>query len=512
LICEEKAIEAVRQPAACEAGGVVVRRFRLVLLCSFFSLSLALGACDAPTSEPEKRLAPLEPPNVLVLAPDTVRGDHLSVNGYSRKTSPNLERLAAEGINFTNASTVAPRTWQSFASILTGRYPPHHGVRFIYDGPIKAEVPIIGSYLSQFGYESAVFDGGSFIKEMTGGRGFDHFFFPRQDKEVPPDRLIFERAADWIFGEHKKPWFAFVRFSGGHWPYRDASFIPEDQDCSEHDHSFNVGTYGIRRSEQGGEGVDLIDPDAFRRLIWTPDENERKRGHRIAHYDSELHFSDRLMGELLDRLRAEGMLDNTLVVVTSDHGESLGEHGYLQHGPRVDESVMNVPLVLKLHEGHEISAEGVQITSQVSNIDIFPTIVEALGLPLPEDLDGASLLALIDSRAARQPERFSYGESGRTFMGIDPERYVEGVPGKHRMLRGGRWKLVQVPGAERELRLYDLKSDPGEIHDVADQHAEIVAEMSARLREIDSVAATAAAERELTPEQLENLRRLGYVQ
>ncbi len=139
-------------------------------------------------------------------------------------------------------------------------------------------------------------------------------------------------------------------------------------------------------------------------------------------------------------MRASGVLEKTIVVVTSDHGESFGESGYMQHGPRVDDAVMRVPLIVRLPRRHPDSSQGLSIGGLVRTVDIMPTVLHAVGAPLPQNLDGVSLLSVIGG--APLPELWAYGESGRSFVELDDERYLVGVEGKHRMVRSLDWKLV----------------------------------------------------------------------
>ena len=175
--------------------------------------------------------------NVLVLVPDTVRGDHLSVNGYHRATTPNLDRLAREGVNFSQASTVAPRTWQSFCSILTGVYPPKHGVRYIMDDPLRPETPTMASVFSKAGYNTAAFDTIDFLEQMTGGGGFDRF-----ESHLWFDVAALERTWQFMNDERDRPFLAFVRLTGAHWPYDAGPEELADLDpCDGKSHAFNEG-------------------------------------------------------------------------------------------------------------------------------------------------------------------------------------------------------------------------------------------------------------------------------
>jgi arylsulfatase A-like enzyme len=455
--------------------------------------------------------APDTPWNVLVLVPDTVRGDHLRINGYSQETSPTIDALAREGANFTQAITAAPRTWQSFSSILTGLYPPRHGVRYIFDDPIAADTPMIASVLAQRGYETAAFDTGDFLERMTGEVGFGEFVRPRSRKdERRPDEILIEKVSDWIARERSAPFFAFVRMSGAHWPYVSRDLVDASTPCEANDHGFNSGSYGIEAAGPG-EGVRLRDEEAFRKLIWTVDFDDATLRHMIAHYDSGIRSTDALIGRLVDRMRSSGLLAKTIVVVTSDHGESFGEHGYLEHGPRVDDAVMRVPLVLRLPKAHPAANPGRVVDALVRTVDILPTLLDAVGTPVPEGLDGISLLPAV--RGESPPALWAYGEAGRSFMGMDPERLLPGVEGKHRMIRTAGWKLVFVPDqSSGEYRLFDLSADPGEHRNVAADAPAKLDELRAHLETILATDESAAPERSLSPEETETLRELGYIQ
>jgi arylsulfatase A-like enzyme len=450
---------------------------------------------------------------VIILVPDTVRADHLSVNGYERPTTPALERLALEGVNFTHAITAAPRTWQSFSSILTGLYPPRHGVRFIHDDPITEQTPTFGSYFGQHGYVTTAYDYMPFLSGMTGGKGFGDYVLPDADTRVKTERhkdRYLLRVVGLTADDREAPFLAFVRLSGAHWPYtQGGQFAHEFDPCAgDCDHSFNDGHYGVRWTG-GDDIVELADPDAWQNMIWPEHVAEDVRRHLVAHYDAEIRAQDERIGRLVDRLRESGLLERTILVVTSDHGESFGAHGYMQHGPRVDESVMRVPLLIRLPKRHPDHVAGLRIDSLVRVVDIFPTVLDAAGLPMPPNLDGVSLLPLL--RGEELPELWAYGESGRAFLGIDPDRHLPGVEGKHRMIRTRDHKLIIVPTREGEQRrLYDLAADPGEQRDLAESDAATVTRLREHLREATAGEQAGDRTKELTSEELETLRKLGY--
>jgi arylsulfatase A-like enzyme len=476
------------------------REARAVIAVLLGSAVLASTGCRAAN----------DPWNVLVLVPDTVRADHLSVNGYPRETSPHIDALAREGTNFTQAVTVAPRTWQSFSSILTGLTPPRHGVRYMFDHPLRPDTPHLGSLLGRSGYTTAATGA---LKGLTGGVGFGSYLVADlarvRASGQEAEQTLTEQIFEWMSQAEPTPFLAFVQFLGGHWPYVHPAWVEPFESCDGHDHGFNRGAYGFEIGKSG-EGFVLKDAEANRETMWSADFDAETLHHMVAHYDAEIRGVDALIGGLIDRMRDSGLLEKTIVVVTSDHGESFGEHGYLQHGPRVDDPVMRVPLVIRLPGGHPSSNPGGVVDQLVRTVDILPTLLDAVGVPAPQNLDGISLLPAIEGE--RLPELWAYGESGRSFTGTDPERHFPGVEGKHRMIRTNDWKLVFVPDPDGGVyRLYDLRADPGEMDDVAAAASGVLAGLRAHLQPILAAEEPAPAERMLTPEDEDQLRKLGYL-
>ncbi|GIW42385.1 MAG: hypothetical protein KatS3mg076_2962 [Candidatus Binatia bacterium] len=306
----------------------------------------------------------------------------------------------------------------------------------------------------------------------------------------------------WLDGK-KSGFFAFLRLTDPHWAYEcEPYFHGEVKNHDAIDHSFNSGSYGLRPGERGFQ---LTDTEAYRRLHYTrypPPVLE----HMVLHYDECVRQSDTALGEIFAALRERGIYDDALIVVTSDHGEGFWEHGYLQHGIHLDDVVTRVPLVVKL-PGNEFA--GTRVSQLVRTVDIMPTVLDALGIPAPQDLDGTSLLPAV--REGRNLGLVAYAESGKGFVGVDPELYVPGVKGKWRMIRTDRWKLVHIPDGKAGIdRLYDLLEDPGEKVDVAAQHPDIVEKLKGELAKIQRWE-TDEKERELSPEEEEQLRQLGYM-
>jgi len=474
--------------------------------------ALVLSGCARSPSPQGK-------PNVVVLVVDTLRPDRLHCYGATRETSPAIDALAADGVLFEQAFTVAPSTWQSFLSILTGLNPPRHNVRFIFDDPLPRSIPTMGSILGQRGYTTVAFDVIPFLRWMTDSQGFQTYVDSDSIayKGTIPDAVLVDQIAQWI-GAHgtQAPFLLFVRLQGPHWPYHPKPAFHDLFGTDDGvDHSFNSGSYGVQfEHEEGGRPhFRLNDPTARRKLMFDASLPPAVSAHMILHYDATVRTVDEQIGRAIDALRNAGVLDSTLVVLTSDHGESFGERGYLQHGPRVDEAVMRVPLIIRFPRQAAHGRAGERVAQLVRTIDILPTLLETLAVPVPAAVQGVSLLPIIDRDA--KLDLTAYGETGGEFVEVDSQLVAAGVPGKHRMLRTARWKLVYVPdGKAGTYHLYDM-ADRGEDADVAAAHPDVLSELRASL---DAILAAdpkqtdqGPGKRPLTDGEKERLRALGYL-
>jgi arylsulfatase A-like enzyme len=469
------------------------------------------ATAPAPSAEPET--VHLAVPHVLVLAIDTLRADRMSLYGAARDTTPNVDRIAAAGITMELAVSAAPSTWQSFVTILTGLYPLHHGVRFIFDVPLARDVVSLGGVLGAVGYERVGFDFDDFLFEMTGGgQGFDRVLDGRRTGHPTPDGVIADEVIAAMTGERQRPLFAFVRFKGPHWKYAPEPHFHDryTKDGPDTDHSFNEGRFGTKATR--GEGFSVVDPASYRKRYFDVSWSPETLAHMQAHYDGEIREIDATVGRLYDALEKKGLLRSTLLVITSDHGEEFGEHGYMQHGPRVDEHVLRVPLVIRFPDAAPRGKPGQRLAQLVRTADVMPTILDAIGLPVPPGLDGVSLMPAIDQ--GRDLELHAYAESGREFLGIDPELKLPGIAGKERMLRDRRWKIVyRHDGTRPTYRLYDLEADPGETRDVAAEHPEVAADLRARLEALMATDENPTkGDTAVGAEETEKLRQLGYVE
>jgi len=391
------------------------------------------------------------PPNLLLVTIDTLRADRVSAYGYGRPTTPVLDALAARGARFSNAQSASPLTGPSHATILTGHYPPVHGVRDNARFSIAAASTTLAERLGRAGYETAASVGAFPVAGAFGfARGFSTFdegFHATAQGQVAerPANEVADVAVGWLSRRGAKPFLAWVHFYDPHEPY-------------------------------------------------APPAAERAR---FAHpYDGEIAFTDAQLGRLLEALRAAGVEERTLVVVLSDHGEGLGEHGESTHGLLLYESTLRVPLV--------IAGPGVPpgrvVEERVGTIDVLPTLLALLGLPRPEGLPGRDLRPAMSGSRLRPEPLYAESLYGRLNCRWAPLRaWTEGGV-----------KLV----AGRHDELFDLDADAGEQGDLAAAQPERRQRLRAALDR--AVAAMApggdrASPARLSAEQTEALRALGYV-
>jgi len=419
------------------------------------SVALLSAACSASRQAvPE---APARPAAVLIVTIDTLRADRLGV--YARRLAdarsgqgavvetPNIDRLAREGAWAPQAVVHTPMTRPSHISLFTGRYPAEHGVRDNISQPLAAGIPVLAEAFHEAGYATAAFVSSSVLDRQSGlARGFDVYSdrFENGADRRAGDRTVAE-AIGWLKTRPKA--FTWVHLFDVHAPYQ-----PPEPYAS--------------------------------RYAGRP-------------YDGAVAWSDELIGRLTGALRDSGTLDSTLVIVTSDHGESLGDHGEDTHGYFVYESTLRVPLVVR---GPRIGP-GTSVDVLVRMVDLYPTILELTGLGPPARTSGRSLVsALRDGRMTDEP---SYAES------LVPLLHY-GWSDLH-AVRDGRWKYILAPKPE----LYDLQNDPGETNNIAatdTTHAAVLrSAVEARVRQESSIPQPASAGAGIAPETLERLGALGYV-
>ncbi len=463
----------------------------------FMGLALAvLLVTMAGSARQSTRPASASLPNVVLLVLDTVRADHVSCYGYERLTTPRLDALAADGVLFENCVAPAPWTVPSHGSIFTGLYPTSHGAHAEHLALSPAHVTL-AEVLRDAGYETAGFSANLYL---TPTLGYDQGFNTYDVQPVlTPGRVRVVRDAGemnalvlpWLEnrGARKQPFFLFVNYMDAHAPY----VPPAPYDALYGDPTpFDSPFY---------RNLD--------RLPYIRGEVEMTSGdhqHIMDFYDSEITYLDYEVGRVLDKLKELGLLDHTLVIIVSDHGEFLGEHHLLDHRLCLYEEVLDVPLVLWYPAG---LPQGQRVAGLVQLTDVMPTVLDLVGITSPVAMQGRDLLPLIrgeDDPAAYNVAlaEFFRDESHVRDLGPAYDRRLKS-------LRVGDWKYIWSSAGTEEL--YDLAADPGESCNLVAQQPNRAAALRTQLNDWLSwliPAPTPAPMPPLSPDQREQLRSLGY--
>ena len=413
--------------------------------------ALALGAASATsacTQAPVPPAAPAAASGVLIVTIDTLRADRVGVYGAKNVETPNIDRLAAEGTWAPQADVHVPLTRPSHVSLFTGRYPDEHGVRDNISPPLAPDVPVLAERFQRAGTPTAAFIASAVLDRQSGlARGFDIYsdrFEPGSDRR--PGDVVAAEAVGWLTG--KQRFFAWVHLYDAHAPY-----LPPEPYAS--------------------------------RYAGRP-------------YDGTVAWSDEIVGRLIAALRDAGTLDRTLVIVTSDHGEALGEHGEDVHGYFVYEATLRVPLVIR---GPGVKA-ATRLGGVPRTIDLFPTIVEMTALAGgAANTSGQSLASALKGGAAKDEPTFAESLVPLLHYGWSDLR----------ALRDGRWKYILAPKPE----LYDLDNDPGELKNLVDSDqakaSAMRASLETRLRAEQSAGRNPTGAPAVPADVRARLGALGYV-
>lgn len=412
----------------------------------------AMSGCESATTSSTP--APPARPNVLLVTMDTTRADRCSVYGFEPDTTPALRALARSGVRFERAYAASSTTAPTHASLFTGLSPLRHGV--VGNGLALAPTAVtLTERLADAGWDTAAIVSSFVLHERFGlAQGFAHYddeFDPvggsmrghRWGKFEIEDG--FDRRADattarairWLDERRapERPFFLFVHYFDPHEPY-------------------------------------------------DPPEPHRSRfadGPKPSHgarYLAEIAFTDEQIGRLLAALEARGHAADTLVIVTADHGEGLGQHGYAYHGAHVHEEAVRVPLLVRWPGG----PAGRSVAEPVETIDLAPTILELTGLGASADdapLPGRSLAGLLRGDDLRLDPEHPVFLFRRWYRRPDRKGAYRAA-GRQLGVRVGRWKYIEGQ-AERRFELFDLEADPGELENLYRRHPEQARDLAARL-------------------------------
>ena len=450
-----------------------MRRNPLALILATLA-SLACADREPTASEPRF--------NLILISIDTLRADHVGAYGYPLPTTPHIDAMAEHSLRMTSCVAHAPTTLASHASILTSLLPHHHGASIPRESRLAEDAVTLAEVFAGHGYRTASFNGGIQLDAAYGlDRGFDVYESARshdalaQSLTGDEDRLRHgvERTIHWL-DEADGPFFVFLHSYEIHHPYTPGE---------EYLRLFETDYAGDLPDHISVELLERINADGQP----LPPED---LSHIVHAYDAELRSADEAIGKLVAYLQEKSLYDDTLIVVTSDHGEEFGERGWVGwHAHSLYDELLLVPLIIKFPASR---FAGVVDASQARGIDVAPTVLAALGIEAPESYAGRDL-----SEELGEPS--------------PPAVSMHDVPGDVPLwsLRTGDWKLKRV---DREM-LFDLKADPGERRNAAARHpekADALRRLGEKLlnerRRPKDVAATLSAD---TKKQL---RELGYVE
>ena len=464
-------------------------------------LLAALAACSsgqAPDPAGGNR------PNVLLIVVDTLRADRVSSYGYGRETTPVLDALAEQGVLASDVTAQASWTLPSMVSMFQGRYVTSYRDAFFEDAPTLAES------FQRAGYHTLGIVGNGLLSKKAGfDRGFDHYE-ARSKKIGQEGRTLPAREAAELIGDAtapltlaterdaqgaRAPFFAYLHLMDPHGPYKAHPEWEQQLPVGAGADRWDLRTQRLRYGATH-PGTEVQD------RLW------REMAEDMARYDQEVYTCDVYIGIVLDFLERRGVLENTIVAVVSDHGEGLWDHEsppenldpaaaprdhfFRAHGNLLYQEIIATPMILK---GPGIPA-GRRIDMPVENVDLFPTLLELCDLAPPDGLHGRSLVPAMSGAGTGREQTFS-----SVLQGSSVRSTSDG------------WKLI-VPSEyfpKRKIELFNLRTDPGELHNLAEARPEVVARLRAAIEAwTENYPTQTNLGQKKSPETLADLKALGY--
>ena len=460
-----------------------------------FSLSMFLSGCGIRSNLSEYKKAGDGAVgcgyNVIFILLDSVRADHLSCYGYKRNTSPSIDKLASEGVIFKQA--VSQSTWSlpDFCSLFTSRYVINHKVDEI-DKRLKDSELTLAEILKIYGYQTVAFTGGFWLSSVFNiNQGFDMYVEEQLFGKLTDTASL---AVSWLEKNKERRFFLLLQGFDGHSPFTAPLMYRSMYVDSKYEGVFKNIILDHRVGDRIAGNRFFLDYD-FKNSVEIHYEDIR---HIIDLYDAEIRYADSAIGEFLNKLDELGISDNTIVVLTSSHGVPLFEHGIIlrrKHGGPT-EDIIRVPLIIR----HPAFKEGIRntISSQVQHIDVMPTILDFLEIPINHQAQGVSLFPLIKGKRGRITNQYAC---------------ISGY--KEIAIRTASWKLINMFEAGERYELYDLKQLPIEQENLILQRADISDVFKQRLNLFLRKAGNDSEECEMIPEykieeMRENMKRNGY--
>jgi arylsulfatase A-like enzyme len=492
------------------ASGRHARRIARCVVTTFFLTSLLLAGCKPDGAlnsdadlETQADAAAKKAPNIVWLSVESVRADHVGCYGYERDTTPNLDKLAAEATVFEHADSVTSWTLTSHTSMFTGLYPSAHRVIGPKD-KLADSYTTIAEVLRDAGYQTAAVVSGPYLSKAHNlQQGFEYV-------DDSPIQHIKGASADVTNPDLEKALFKYLKAQRD----PDRPFMLFAYYWDPHSEYIPPPPYDTMFVPPGAQPIKtVLYMPAFQlgRHI-----NQPQLDWLIAQYDGEIRCTDDYIGRFFDLLREFDLWENTMVIVTADHGEEFYEHGRNAHKNTLHVESVHVPLIIKWPGNREPTRDA----RQVSLVDLFPTVLEVAGQTTSVPHNGSSL------RAEPNPNRATFLEL-QTLWSYTNKRTKEKWLERKRWsaIRRGTYKLIHVvPQEDRagvaldpHWALYDCASDPREQHPITTDRPEVTGELQAALSEWQAAMTLLArtwapgGSARLTPEEEQRLRGLGYI-
>ncbi len=397
---------------------------------------------------------PAPRPNIILVTFDTTRADRLGAYGYEHGLTDAFDNFAKRGVIFERAYAPGPITLPSHATMLTGLYPPEHGLRVNGSGKLTRDIPLLPEILKQNGYDTGAFIAAPVLDSQYGlDRGFDAYYdefsSPAESHGEPrrDGKNIVDSALGWLQERTDKPFFCWIHLYDAHGPY-------------------------------------------------DPRVEAYQQRFEPSPYDAGVAWEVQQFGRVTNYLKVNNLQSTTLVVVAGDHGEGLDDHQEDEHGMLVYNTTLHVPFVFVGPEQH--CQPGTRVSPAVSLADLMPTLLDVLRIPAPKNVSGRTLFPALKGQPLEARDCYAEAESPFVLNGWSPLQTVI----------SGRWKYIQTTRPE----LYDLDNDPGELNDLAGTSSEECVRLQARLQTLQKGFTVARSDKvNLSEKDLANLRALGYV-
>ena len=431
--------------------------------------------------------------NIVLITIDALRADHLSCYGYERETSPNIDKIAEKGIIFKNS--IAPSSWTapSMVSLFTSLYPINHGVihgifyvhnKTIYKQEVfSSDLVTLAEILQAHGYTTFGVASNRHLSEKFGfAKGFNYFECLHWHSAQSVNKVVHS----WEKQIRKSDkFFLWIHYLDPHHPYKARNPWIEQ-------YTPKAFTRKLSLTSKSSS--------ALTKLIPTFEKDPQALSNLIALYDSEINYVDSYLGKLIQKFRMD---KNTLIIITADHGEGFLDHSQLGHGNNLYYETTNIPLIIKL----PYSSKKETVNKQVNLVDIMPTILHTLNIDPPEQTLGKSILEKEGTLARLKKMLLGNEIPDCTFSELDTTHILKTI-------MTPEWKYI-YNYTDRTEQLYNIKSDPLEIGNLADKKSRLCNQLKEKLFNWTSTAKKYPTKKQhfkLSPEEKEKLKGLGYIQ